>query len=80
MDMVRKKQMVKDIRCNVCGRKITIEQGIMKEDVFEATKEWGYFSKYDMEIHKFNICEACYDKLIATFKIPVEVIEKKEVL
>jgi hypothetical protein len=81
MDKVRMRiRMVKDISCNVCGKKIIMEQGIMKEDVFEAAKEWGYFSKYDLEVHKFNICEECYDKLIASFKIPIEIVKKKEVL
>lgn len=81
MDKVKMKiRMNKDVCCNVCGKKIVMEQGIMKEDVFEAAKEWGYFSKYDLEVHKFNICEECYDKLISTFKIPIEVVRKKEVL
>jgi hypothetical protein len=81
MDKVKTKIHInEDVSCNVCGKKIIIEQGIMKEDVFEAAKEWGYFSKYDLEIHKFNICEECYDKLISTFKIPIEVVKKKEVL
>ncbi len=81
MDKVKMKIRVnKDVYCNVCGKKIFMEQGILKEDVFEAAKEWGYFSKYDLEVHKFNICEECYDKLIETFKIPIEVVRKKEVL
>ncbi len=81
MDKVKMKIRInKDVRCNVCGKKIIMEQGIMKEDVFEAAKEWGYFSKYDLEVHKFNICVECYDKLISTFKIPIEVVRKKEVL
>jgi hypothetical protein len=81
MDKVKgKPPVVTDINCNVCGKTICIEHGIMKEDVFEAAKEWGYFSKYDLEVHRFNICEECYDKLIATFKIPIEVVRKKEVL
>lgn len=69
-----------DICCNVCGKKIKTENGILKEDVFEATKEWGYFSKKDLEVHKFNICEECYEELISNFKIPVKVINKNEVL
>ncbi|MGB8452443.1 MAG: hypothetical protein WCD89_08930 [Anaerocolumna sp.] len=81
MDKVKMKIRINnDIYCNMCGKKIVMEQGIMKEDVFEAAKEWGYFSKYDLEVHKFNICEECYDKLISTFKIPIEVVRKKEVL
>ncbi len=66
--------------CNVCAKEIQVNHGIVKEDVFEAVKEWGYFSKYDLEVHKFNICEECYDALIASFKIPIQIENKKEVL
>lgn len=71
---------IKDIYCNVCGKQIKVENGIVKEDVFEATKEWGYFSRRDLEVHRFNICESCYEEMIQKFKIPVEVMNKKEVM
>lgn len=70
----------KDLYCNVCGKIIKMEHGILKEDVFEVSKEWGYFSSKDLEVHKFNICEDCYENIVATFKIPIEVVGKKEVL
>ncbi len=57
-------------QCNVCGKVIKTEQGIRKEDVLEITKDWGYFSRKDMERHKFLICEDCYDAWILGFKIP----------
>lgn len=68
------------IRCNCCGKALKVENGILKEDAFEATKEWGYFSKRDMEIHHFNLCEECYDKIISGFQIPVEVRNKTEAM
>jgi ribosomal-protein-alanine N-acetyltransferase len=66
--------------CNCCGKILKAENGILLEDAFEATKEWGYFSEKDMEVHHFNLCEDCYNKLISEFKIPVEVRRKLEVL
>lgn len=74
--------MKKDIIvfCNSCGREIKKENGILMEDVFEATKEWGYFSDRDTQIHHFIMCESCYNRLISGFKIPVEVRKKIEVL
>jgi Fe2+ or Zn2+ uptake regulation protein len=66
--------------CNSCGKLLKVENGILKEDAFEATKEWGYFSERDMEVHHFNLCEECYDKLISQFQIPVEIKKKLEVL
>lgn len=68
------------IYCNSCGKKLKFENGILKEDALEATKEWGYFSKRDMEVHHFNLCEECYDKIISEFQIPVEVRKKLEAL
>jgi hypothetical protein len=68
------------IYCNSCGKLLKEENGILIEDAFEATKEWGYFSGRDMEVHHFNLCEECYDKLIASFAIPIEVRKKLEVL
>lgn len=70
----------KELFCNGCGRKLRVENGILIEDVFEAGKEWGYFSKKDLEVHRFNLCEDCYDKITGGFVIPVERIDKKEVL
>jgi Fe2+ or Zn2+ uptake regulation protein len=68
------------IRCNCCGKALKVENGILKEDAFEATKEWGYFSKRDLEIHHFNLCEECYDRIISGFQIPVEVRNKTEAM
>lgn len=68
------------IYCNSCGKKLKVENGILKEDAFEATKEWGYFSDCDTQIHHFNLCEECYKKITSGFEIPVEVRKKLEVL
>lgn len=66
--------------CNRCGKKLEIENGIFKEDVFEAAKEWGYFSDKDLEVHRFSLCENCYDKMIKEFLIPIKITNKNEVL
>lgn len=65
--------------CNVCGKTLKMEQGILKEGVFEATKEWGYFSHKDLEVHYFQMCEDCYNQMISNFVIPVTIYEKKEI-
>ena len=38
----------------------------------KVRKEWGYFSKRDLEVHEFAICESCYEKMIDQFVIPVK--------
>lgn len=80
MDKNKKVASLNSISCNVCGTTIPIEKGVLKKDMFEAVKEWGYFSKYDLEVHKFNICEECYDAFISTFKVPIKVVKKKEAM
>lgn len=66
--------------CNLCKKKLKVENGILKEDAFQATKEWGYFSEKDMEVHQFILCEECYDKIIKEFQIPVAIKDKSEAL
>ncbi len=68
----------KEMLCNACGKALKIENGILKEDAFEAKKQWGFFSKKDATMHSFILCEQCYDKLMASFAIPPAVEEVTE--
>lgn len=68
------------LACNMCGRKLHMENGILLEDAFIVKKEWGYFSERDTEIHEFAICESCYVDMISKFKLPIKIREKHEVL
>lgn len=67
-------------QCNVCGKELLCENGIIREGAIDATIDWGYFSKKDLEVHKFIVCEECYGEIIKNFKIPVTIINKNEVL
>ena len=60
------------IICNKCGTIILVNHGIAAEDVLSVEKRWNYFSQKDNDMHRFDLCEACYDELIETFQIPVE--------
>lgn len=64
--------------CNVCARKLRMENGILMEDAFEAKKQWGFFSKKDTLLHSFVICEACYDEMVSHFAIPPRAEEVTE--
>jgi len=66
--------------CNKCKKAIKIEGDIVKEGLFEAEYRFGYFSRKDGEIHKFDLCEDCYDQITADFLIPPEITEVTEVL
>lgn len=69
-----------EVLCNCCKKKILVENGIVMEGVLSVQADWGYFSKKDGEIHKFDICEQCYEEWISQFKIPIEVVSKNEML
>ena len=58
--------------CNQCGKEIIVKNEMPQEDILTVEKRWGYFSEKDNEVHRFDLCESCYDKLIAQFVIPVE--------
>lgn len=58
--------------CNRCGKSLKVEDGRLKEGCFSATAAFGYFSRKDGSIHRFDLCEDCYDSVIAQFSVPVE--------
>lgn len=65
------------VLCNCCGKEMKKRNGILQEDGLFVLKEWGYFSEKDLQIHRFNLCEKCYDQFVQKFVIPVEVSEKR---
>lgn len=68
------------IVCNKCGKRVEYIDGILKEDFCYVKKEWGYFSKKDLTVHSFNLCEECYDRLVEGFRVPIIIEEKSEAL
>ena len=59
--------VVEQYICNRCGKEMKEGEGL------SVDKRWGYFSDKDNEVHHFDLCEQCYDELIATFQIPIEI-------
>lgn len=72
-DLAIKKILGDNIFCNKCGEQIA-------GDYLSVNKEWGYFSDKDTEIHRFAMCEKCYDEMIKTFATPPIQELKKEVM
>lgn len=71
---------LKKVQCNMCGKELQVEKGIVREGVLHAEYDWGYFSKKDGEKHIFDICESCYEKMINEFAIKIEIKENLELL
>lgn len=75
-----KNELLQKVICNHCGKELKVEQGILKEGCFRAKHHFDYFSDKDGMIHEFDLCEACYDKLVASFVLPVTLKEETEFL
>lgn len=70
---IQETKEVEKIICNRCGKEIIVKNGVAEEEILSVEKRWGYFSEKDNEVHKFDLCESCYDDMIHTFQIPVEI-------
>ena len=70
----------KKIYCNMCGKSISMDKQIPMEDVLSVEKSWGYFSGKDGEVHSFELCEECYDKLVKEFVFPPAVKKQREMI
>ena len=69
---IKETKEIKKIICNQCGKEIPVVDGYPRD------QEWGYFSEKDGERHSFDLCEECYDRLLASFKLPAEIENKAE--
>lgn len=66
--------------CNSCKKELRVENGILKDECIHVSHVFGYFSERDGEIQSFDLCEECYNKMIAKFRLPVESGERMELL
>lgn len=75
----QKRKLIRAV-CNRCGKSMKIEDGYLREGCFSAEAVFGYFSRKDGTVHRFDLCEDCYDEIISQFKVPVEEKEGTELL
>ena len=68
------------VLCNRCGKKLVVKDGILREGAASFQYNWDYFSEKDGEIHRFDLCEECYDRITAEFCISIQVEEQLELL
>jgi len=57
-----------------------VKNGIVEEGCVRMEVPFGFFSGKDGQVHRFDLCEACYDEVISKFRIPVEIEEKTELI
>ncbi len=73
-------EQLTQVVCNQCGKELKSENGYLKEGCFAVDYCFGYFSHKDGMRHKFDLCEECYDKMIARFQVPVDQTPENELL
>lgn len=71
-------EQVTEVYCNRCGKKLRVENGIVKDSYVSLDILFGYFNKKDGTRHLFDLCEECYDNIASEFTIPVTEIEEQE--
>ena len=69
---MKERRETETIFCNGCGKEIKIKDGVIREGLLSVEKRWGYFSDKDNEVHRFDLCEECYDRMVSQFVILVE--------
>lgn len=69
-----------EVVCNRCGKKITVDNDVMQEDVLHVEKVWGYFSSQDGMKQSWDLCEDCYYEFTRSFQLPFEEMEINEYL
>ena len=55
----QKAKQLTEAVCNCCGKKLLVENGILKEECVHITHDFGFFGKKDGTSHTFDLCEGC---------------------
>ena len=76
MKKYNQKNELIQVICNCCEKTIAVENNICKTAFFYADFSWGYFSEKDGRTDRWDLCEACYDKITESFKIKIQTGEK----
>ena len=71
---------LEQVVCNQCGKRLKVEDGILKEGCFSAEYVFDYFSEKDGFIYSLDLCEECFDLWIKGFKEPAQITETREFL
>ena len=67
-------EKVQEVICNRCGRHFPEEKRDVTDlETLHVEQCWGYFSEKDGERQSFDLCEECYDEIIKSFRVPVEI-------
>lgn len=77
---IMNKDRLATVLCNKCGKNLKMQGDIVTEGAFMVDYAWNYFSDKDGDIHKFDLCEGCYNEMIQQFNIPVDIEKRVELM
>lgn len=81
MRKVKKEEnLLLQVVCNSCGKELVVKNGMLMEGCFHGVADFGYFSKKDLTVEEFDLCEDCYEKMTSQFRVPVSSEECREAL
>ena len=69
-------QNLQSVICNCCEKKLFVENGLLKDAIYEGNQSFGYFSGKDGVTHHFDLCEECYEKQLSFSYKKIFQIEK----
>lgn len=62
--------VVVDVICNKCGESCRPHAHAINFEHANVDVSWGYDSGKDGDHDHWDVCERCYDEIVATFKLP----------
>ncbi len=64
---------LESILCNKCGKELKNHKNGFYHSFFDTSYRWEYPSKFDNEVHSFQLCEECYEQFIKSFHYPPDI-------
>jgi len=59
------------IVCNRCGMSFDCDEDFANNLIHDFDIQFGYGSRHDLEEWNFDLCEACIEEIVESFKIKV---------
>lgn len=73
-EMIQKlEKKIDKVYCNACGREIKMNKYGYFDDYLTVEKRWSYGSRFDNQVHSFDLCQDCYNILIESLQVKPDV-------
>ncbi len=80
MRVYSEQKELRQVVCNACLRELKVENGFLREECVHVDHDFGFFGARDGLSHSFDLCEDCYQKIVAGFLLPPQERERAELL